>query len=396
MLRMTPGAPPVSWARLLRRLRSGKVPEYIIYAAIGIAARFSTRPEFAGTPRYNAGREYAKRAAELISGLVDKPDPDVMFGLVMMCIYEWGSGRGEAAWMYMGTAARLAQRCRLHLIDEEEFTENIDGESQSWAHTEWKRRLWWHVYCGDRASVIVASRPATMHDDDFVVNLPSHDHEWLAGTLPGDSSASLSPQERQAQKRPDRWWLIVELYRVCGRISEFANRRRRPVRPGAIPRRQMFDLLDNDLESLRGKFPAIMEPPPPTADSTVATSDMDAIYLTANLLYHSARIILYRSELPEYEHEDITPEQVERAKAVCIDAAHAQSNVIRWALDNLPVEDWDPMVGVWSLQGASVHVNSALSRDSVVAERSRQDLEAHLKLHVAADQYYHGNMAIVT
>ncbi|KAJ2711693.1 hypothetical protein H4R23_006319, partial [Coemansia sp. Cherry 401B] len=183
--RMTPTAPPVSWARLLRRLHSGQLPEFIICATIALAARFSNRPEFNCTPRYNAGREYAKRAAELVAGLVDKPDPDVVFCLVMLSLYEWGCGRGESAWTYTGMATRLAQRCRLHLVDEEDFNENVDEQSYMWANAEWRRRLWWHVYCGDRTSVIVASRPATVHDDDCVVNLPSHDHEWIMGTVPG-------------------------------------------------------------------------------------------------------------------------------------------------------------------------------------------------------------------
>ncbi|KAJ2297819.1 hypothetical protein IWW54_006727, partial [Coemansia sp. RSA 2705] len=139
--RMTPTAPPVSWARLLRRLHSGQLPEFIICATIALAARFSNRPEFNCTPRYNAGREYAKRAAELVAGLVDKPDPDVVFCLVMLSLYEWGCGRGESAWTYTGMATRLAQRCRLHLVDEEDFNENVDEQSYMWANAEWRRRL---------------------------------------------------------------------------------------------------------------------------------------------------------------------------------------------------------------------------------------------------------------
>ncbi|KAJ2637687.1 hypothetical protein IW137_003774, partial [Coemansia sp. RSA 1287] len=113
-------------------------------------------------------------------------------------------------------------------------------------------------------------------------------------------------------------------------------------------------------------------------------------------MYQASKIILYRSELPEYQHESISPELIERAKSVCIDAAHKQAEVIRWALDTVPVEEWDPRAGVWSLQGASVHVNAALVADNAIAEQSRRDLEVHLKLHVASDQYYHFNMAMVT
>ncbi|KAJ2322934.1 hypothetical protein IWW51_003993, partial [Coemansia sp. RSA 2702] len=422
--RMTPTAPPVSWARLLRRLHSGQLPEFIICATIALAARFSNRPEFNCTPRYNAGREYAKRAAELVAGLVDKPDPDVVFCLVMLSLYEWGCGRGESAWTYTGMATRLAQRCRLHLVDEEDFNENVDEQSYMWANAEWRRRLWWHVYCGDRTSVIVASRPATVHDDDCVVNLPSHDHEWIMGTVPGadtkqgDSASPPPPPAADAAggsaqgasllngRLPDSWWLVVELYRMCSRISEFANRRRRPVRTSDIPRRQMFDILDRELEDLRGRFIPGMEFPPRTewllsgyanlGDGANGMSNICAIYFNIHLMYYAAKIILYRSELPEYHHESIGPELVDRAKTVCIDSAHRQADVIRWALDNVPVEEWDPKVGVWSLQGASVHVNAALVADNAVAEQSRRDLEVHLKLHVASDQYYHFNMAMVT
>ncbi|KAJ2867204.1 hypothetical protein GGH94_001007 [Coemansia aciculifera] len=397
--RMTPTAPPVSWTQLVRRLHSGQLPEYIVCATVALAARFSNRPEFICTPRYNAGREYARRAAELVAGLVDRPDPDVVFCLVMLSLYEWGCGRGESAWTYTGMATRLAQRCRLHLIDEEDFNENAGEQDRSWANTEWRRRLWWHVYCGDRTSVIVASRPATMHDDDCVVDLPTHDHEWITGTLPETSVAE--------SKFPDSWWLVVELYRACSRISEFVNRRRRPQRSSDIPRRAMFDILDGELEEIRSKFVPYMSEFPPQAPwllsgyAKLVTTDMGisnicAIYFNIHLMYHAAKIILYRSELPEYQHESVSPEHIQRAKQVCTESAHQQAEVIRWALDSVPIEDWDPRVGVWSLQGASIHVNAALSDDNLVAEQSRRDLEVHLKLHVASDQYYHFNMAIIT
>ncbi|KAJ2447369.1 hypothetical protein GGF42_005458 [Coemansia sp. RSA 2424] len=406
--RMTPTAPPVSWAGLVRRLHSGQLPEYIVCATVALAARFSNRPEFICTPRYNAGREYARRAAELIAGLVDRPDPDVVFCLVMLSLYEWGCGRGESAWTYTGMATRLAQRCRLHLIDEEDFNENADGQDRSWASTEWRRRLWWHVYCGDRTSVIVASRPATVHDDDCVVNLPTHDHEWVTGTLPDDSSsASL---KGASNKIPDSWWIVVELYGSCSRISEFVNRRRRAQRSSDIPRRAMFDILDRELEDIRSRFVPCMSEFPPQDEWLVSgytklttgvgcgggVSNIWAIYFNIHLMYHAAKIILYRSELPEYQHESISPELIQRAKRVCTESAHQQAEVIRWALDSIPIEDWDPKVGVWSLQGASIHVNAALSDDNAVAEQSRRDLEVHLKLHVASDQYYHFNMAIIT
>ncbi|KAJ2743642.1 hypothetical protein GGI20_003589 [Coemansia sp. BCRC 34301] len=400
--RMTPTAPPVSWAGLVRRLHAGQLPEFLVCGMVALAARFSSRPEFVCTPRYNAGREYARRAAELVAGLVDRPDPDVVFCLVMLSLYEWGCGRGESAWTYTGMATRLAQRCRLHLIDEEDFNENADELDRSWTTTEWRRRLWWHVYCGDRTSVIVASRPATVHDDDCVVDLPSHDHEWITSTVPDSSAPATS-------KIPDSWWLVIELYRACSRISEFANRRRRPQRSSDIPRRTMFDILDKELQDIRARFvPCMAEFPPQeewlvagytkmtTTGGSTRVSNIWAIYFSIHLMYHAARIILYRSELPEYQHESIGPELIRRAKRVCTDAAHQQAEVIRWALDSVPIEDWDPKVGVWSLQGASIHVNAALSDDNSVAEQSRRDLEVHLKLHVASDQYYHFNMAIIT
>ncbi|KAJ2726874.1 hypothetical protein GGI07_000202 [Coemansia sp. Benny D115] len=409
LARMSPVAPPVSWNRLLRRLHSGQLPEFIVCATIALGARFSNRPEFACTPRYNAGREYAKRAAELISTLVDRPDPDVVYCMAMLSLYEWGCGRGESAWSYTGMATRLAQRCRLHLVDEEDFNENVDDQPHTWANTEWRRRLWWVVYCGDRTSVIVASRPATVHDDDCVVDLPTHDYEWVTGTVPPEEqqpSSTGTGELKQGQKLPDCWWMIVELYRICSRISEFANRRRRPVRSGDIPRRTMFEILDRDLEDLRARFIPGIEFPLPTEwllsghtnlrDGLSNRGNICAVFFSVHLMYYAAKIILYRSELPDYLHESIAPELIDRAKCVCIDAAHKQSDIIRWALDNIPIEDWDPKVGVWSLQGASIHVNAALSSDNAIAEQSRRDLEVHLKLHVASDQYYHFNMAIIT
>ncbi|ORX68518.1 hypothetical protein DL89DRAFT_179021 [Linderina pennispora] len=411
--RITPMAPPVSWVRQLKRFHSGQLPEFTICAIIALAARFSNRPEFMCTPKYNAGREYAKRSAELISGLVDRPDPDVVECLIMLSFYEWGCGRGESAWTYTGMATRLAQRCRLHLVDEEDFNENASSNSRSWADTEWRRRLWWHVYCSDRISIVVASRPATVHDDDCVVNLPSHDHDWIMGTIPDEDKqpAHINMEETWVPNQfstriPDCWWMAIEMYRIGGRIAEFANRRRRPVRPSDLSRRATFDALDKELESIRGRFIPYLEFPPRTewllsgyanlGDGTNGMTNICAIYFNLHIMYYGAKIILYRSEMPSYAYEKISPEMIQRAKAVCIEAAHKQADVIRWAMESVPVEYWDPKIGIWSLQGASIHVNAALCDDSAIAEQSRRDLEVHLKMHVAADQFYHFNMAMIT
>ncbi|KAJ2552235.1 hypothetical protein EV175_003394 [Coemansia sp. RSA 1933] len=446
LVRFAPSQAPISMSSVLQRLRKGRLPEFFICGCIAFAARFSSRPEFSCMPRYNAGREYAKRAAELVSGLVDKPDPDVVFCMVMLSLYEWGCGLGESAWSYTGMATRLAQRLRLHLVDDNEFNENEEDRDTSWASTEWKRRMWWCVYCSDRTSLIVASRPATVHDDDYVVDLPSHDHEWITGTVPSDDKPA-GPSTRHAppaepaeapsnslfdspsdggspesaterdggekktcplfqNKVPDMLWLVVDLYRTCGRIAEFSNRRRRPVRSNDISRRTMFDILDRELEDLHARFLPCMEFPPRTewllsgytylGDGVNGMLGIYSICFNLHCMYHAAKIILYRSELPEYEHERIEPGLIARAKVVCVDSAHKQAEIIRWAFDNIPVENWDPKIGMWSLQGASIHVNAALSDDNQIAEQSRKDLEVHLKLHVESDKYYHFNMAIIT
>ncbi|KAJ1954389.1 hypothetical protein EC988_002462 [Linderina pennispora] len=310
-------------------------------------------------------------------------------------------------------ATRLAQRCRLHLVDEEDFNENASSSSRSWADTEWRRRLWWHVYCSDRISIVVASRPATVHDDDCVVNLPSHDHDWIMGTVPDEDKqpAHINMEETWVPNQfstriPDCWWMAIEMYRIGGRIAEFANRRRRPVRPSDLSRRATFDALDKELESIRGRFVPYLEFPPRTewllsgyanlGDGANGTTNIYSIYFDLHIMYYGAKIILYRSELPSYTYEKISPEMIQRAKAVCIEAAHKQADVIRWAMESLSAEYWGPHVGIWSVQGASIHVNAALCDDSAIAEQSRRDLEVHLKMHVAADQFYHFNMAMIT
>ncbi|KAJ1948000.1 hypothetical protein FBU59_001793, partial [Linderina macrospora] len=111
--RITPMAPPISWARQLKRFHAGQLPEFTICAIIALSARFSSRPEFMCSPKYNAGREYAKRSAELISGLVDRPDPDVVECLIMLSFYEWGCGRGESAWTYTAQSPQSCFVCPL-------------------------------------------------------------------------------------------------------------------------------------------------------------------------------------------------------------------------------------------------------------------------------------------
>ncbi|KAJ1675307.1 hypothetical protein EV182_001524, partial [Spiromyces aspiralis] len=339
------------------------------------------------------------------------PEDDVIVTLLYLGLYEYACGRGDSAWTFTGLALRLAERAKLHLTDDSELLGNTETDVEPTVK-EWHRRLWWACFTADRISVMTSARPATISEADFTCKMPSQDYEWIYGTghkensVTALSSSDGDGEQNGDQSPPDATWIICELYVQMSRICQFVNRRRRPTRSGEKGRRETFDALAADLEQIMDRLPSYLSYPPQSqhilngiteyAQNNVSYERIYSVYVTIHMLYTSAKIILYRSELPTYFYETVSLEKIEIAKKVCVEAAHRQAEIIEWCIANIPPDYWDTHLGAFAFHGSSIHVNACHSTDADYATQAKQDLETHIKFHLLAGKYYFYNSNLMS
>lgn len=159
----------------LRHIEEGKVPDGLLYSICAISARFSTthappplpRQSSKETPAYHAGEPYAIEARKLALREFDKPTVQNVQTLLLLALHDFGSQKGQKAWMFAGMAIRMASALRLNreidgdAIGAENSTEGEESkltyglperalrEKVSWTEREVRRRTFWACFIMD-------------------------------------------------------------------------------------------------------------------------------------------------------------------------------------------------------------------------------------------------------
>jgi len=158
----------------LRHIEENKVPDGLLYSICAISARFSASHAPAPLPRqankefpaYHAGEPYAIEARRLALRDFDKPTVQNVQTLLLLALHDFGSKKGQKAWMFAGMAIRMASALRLDReIDGDSIgVENSRGgqegqlsygipeprqEKVSWTEREIRRRTFWACFIMD-------------------------------------------------------------------------------------------------------------------------------------------------------------------------------------------------------------------------------------------------------
>ena len=162
----------------LRHIEENKVPDGLLYSICAISARFSTshappplpRQAYQELPAYHAGEPYAIEARRWALRDFDKPTVQNVQTLLLLALHDFGSKKGQKAWMFAGMAIRMASALRLNReVDGDAIgVENSPGgqEAQlsygipetnqknvSWTEREARRRTFWACFIMDVISL---------------------------------------------------------------------------------------------------------------------------------------------------------------------------------------------------------------------------------------------------
>jgi hypothetical protein len=173
----------------------------ILLGVLTLTARFHPQlvhhfsPASSGSPSnpLAASEFYSSALRARIAGIdgsdLAAVDINRVQALLMLGLHEWGMCRGKSAWMYVGSAIRMAQALGLGFESENDFPSSVsprpslsmkmgdrdhkDQTSDDVIDQETKRRTFWSCFILDRCLSSGKYRPRMVRVRDVGIQLPS-------------------------------------------------------------------------------------------------------------------------------------------------------------------------------------------------------------------------------
>lgn len=190
--------------------------EMLLLGLLALTARFHPRLvayHSSNSPKHStdpvtASEYYATALRTMLGGEqgahIGQPDLHKVQALLMLGLHEWGMCKGVKAWIYVGTAIRMAQAMGLQYEDEVEnvpwgisSTMRFEAQhlgfrtgrespldpasSEAFVGEEIRRRTVWSCFIMDRYLSSGKFRPTMLAVDDIRVQLPSSDNAFAFG-----------------------------------------------------------------------------------------------------------------------------------------------------------------------------------------------------------------------
>jgi proline utilization trans-activator len=111
------------------------------------------------------GFHYFTHALNYLPDLHEEPSVLFVETLSLVGYFMQNLNRRDAAFLYVGTALRMAISLALH--------QEVRSSSFTNAEKEHRRRVWWSVYSLDRILSVKSGSPIMLHDEDIGIQLPS-------------------------------------------------------------------------------------------------------------------------------------------------------------------------------------------------------------------------------
>lgn len=158
-----------------RKLAENLLPDYLIFAVLVSALRFSDDPYFSNV-RHEAATGYARESwKHLVSTwLTPERDPNIHIcqAITLLSIFDYTAGRRHPAWLKIGLSIRIAQDLRLMVEPD---------PGLSFREQEERRRTFWSIYVLDKLCSCGRNRPASIIDAHCRVRLPCSEENFRNG-----------------------------------------------------------------------------------------------------------------------------------------------------------------------------------------------------------------------
>ncbi|KAJ3560206.1 hypothetical protein NPX13_g9383 [Xylaria arbuscula] len=160
-----------------RRLSDGLIPNYLLFAVLATAVRFSSHPFFE-SQAHEAAITFANKSWKaIVSSCFARDEKATIMTIqtiTLLAIFDFtaGQSRHGSAWIKIGISVRIAQDLRLMMDSSTDF---------SYVDQEERRRVFWSLYLLDRIVSCGRARPPAILEASCQLQLPCGEKEWREG-----------------------------------------------------------------------------------------------------------------------------------------------------------------------------------------------------------------------
>ncbi|KAJ7597406.1 fungal-specific transcription factor domain-containing protein [Mycena floridula] len=340
---------------------SQKISAMLLFSIFALAARFSNDELPFPSPgrMWEAGWDYAARARNILTQIFQHSRPSTVQSLLLMGYRDFGIGSMEQAWIYIGSAMRMAIDLGLNCNSD---NWKVHGHALfSAQETQIRRQIWWACMIADRYGSIYMGRPITIRDDDFDTPLPEPDETddlpWQP--LHSDSINVIYP--------PTPAKIIATLTEV-GKLAVIVGAvisQVYPVRP--IPgqsRREVLVTLEAQLDQWYLNLPRTLQ-----YDVASQRNLPPPHILFLHIRYWGSVLLLHRAFIPNWKGTDATPRSstIELKSFDLAQSAASHVSAIATALrENFTLKRCSPFLTSYMLSAGIMHIVTLTLRPSNV------------------------------
>ncbi|RAH68109.1 PLP-dependent transferase [Aspergillus aculeatinus CBS 121060] len=218
--------------------------------------------------------------------------------LVMLSLYEWGSGHPYRAWMYSGMATYMLQTLLKTADDSMEHNpEDFHAAPQTQIAYEQLVRTYWCCFAQDCELSSGARQHIALSFRQILVPLPISDQDFTFGRvcptrlMPRDMTQGSSSRVKGLLTIDRGLSIVTRGFDIFVRILRFANENRRGRAGGDSV--GMWTTLKGELDEWRELQDVTVRFPETSAQAHVALG-YGELFAYINLVYFMSRLFLYR------------------------------------------------------------------------------------------------------
>ncbi|KAL3473686.1 pyridoxal phosphate-dependent transferase [Aspergillus californicus] len=270
---------------------ASSVEPVFLAALLSLCARFMPDRDLAPSETF---AEYAR--SQLAHRSFESPSLPLAQSLVMISLYEWGSGRPYRAWMYSGMATYMIQSL---LKSADDHMEQSPDEFHAHAQIPYEQlvRTYWCCFAQDCELSSGARQHFALSFRQISVPLPISDSDFNFGKAterlrPADmNSISLGGMRLGIESGLT---IVTRGFDIFVRILRFANESRRDrARGGAPSSLTTWRALKEELSEWRALQDTTVRYPETSAHAHVALG-YGELFAYINLVYFMSILFLYR------------------------------------------------------------------------------------------------------
>ncbi|KAL4864583.1 hypothetical protein BDV12DRAFT_188832 [Aspergillus spectabilis] len=279
-------------------------------ALLSLCARFLPDAGLASSETY---AEYAR--TQLAHRAFESPSLPLAQSLVMISLYEWGSGRPYRAWMYSGMATYMIQSL---LKSADDHMEHAPDEFQTHAQIAYEQlvRTYWCCFAQDCELSSGARQHFALSFHQISVPLPISDSDFNFGRTtrrltPADIQRAVPGGVRLGIEHG--LTLVTRGFDIFVRILRFANESRRDrARGPSLSSIPIWKDLKQELDEWRTLQDTTVRYPETSAPAHVSLG-YGELFAYINLVYFMSILFLYRDRfLASPKVHETPPEQLEK------------------------------------------------------------------------------------